>query len=64
MTHSAEIDAEHTIRYTNDAGVDVLLTVPWGLHSGMIPPPTIAFGVFVFVYNGSVTPPAVTEVST
>jgi hypothetical protein len=55
---TAENDAGHAIRYTNDAGVDVLVSVPWGLHSGNIPPPSIAFGSFVFRYAGTVIPPA------
>ena len=44
-----------TLMYTNADGIVVRLVVPWGSHSGRIPPPTITFvdnGVEkVFVYT-------------
>ena len=49
--HPAEKDA-HAIRYS-DGTTDVFLTVPWGWHSGNIPPPFIAFGDRKFLYAGS-----------
>lgn len=40
-----------TLRYTD--GVDeVLVTVPWGHHTGLIPPPVIVFGSVSFLYDG------------
>ncbi|HUG50141.1 MAG TPA: hypothetical protein VLZ78_04005 [Terrimesophilobacter sp.] len=44
----------HTLRYEGKAGV-VLLTVPWGHHSGRIPPPVLDFtgDQVVFGYTGT-----------
>jgi hypothetical protein len=50
--HTTEIDT-HSIRYT-DGSVDIVLTVPWGYHTGLIPPPAIAFGDRRFLYAGDV----------
>lgn len=34
---------QHTIRYVADDGETVVLSVPWGFHTGRIPPPEIVF---------------------
>lgn len=48
---------EHTIIYEDENGIRLLLTVPWGHHSGQIPPPIIKFwtrfGEQEFLYAGS-----------
>lgn len=34
---------KHTMIYADRDGIEVKLTVPWGLWSGRIPPPRIVF---------------------
>jgi hypothetical protein len=49
--------AQHTILYRSESGQEIRVTVPWGHHSGRIPPPQIEFSVAGsyewFVYAGS-----------
>lgn len=39
-----------SFRYT-DGVTPIVLTVPWGPGSGLIPPPVIAFGDVKFIYE-------------
>jgi hypothetical protein len=50
-----------TMRFTDGAGTDIFVTVPWGDHSGNIPPPTITFwrgADWTFAYAGDAEHPA------
>lgn len=51
MTAEKARDVRRTIRYS-DGGREVLVVVPWGPHSGMIPPPSITFAGAWFGYDG------------
>jgi hypothetical protein len=46
---------DHSMWYEN-AGEYVRVTVPWGSHTGLIPPPTLQFGDRVFAYYGENRP--------
>lgn len=49
---------QHTVIYRSADGREIRLTVPWGFHTGMIPPPHIEYydsstqQLIQFIYRG------------